>query len=362
MTTRLLLVSTCGTSILTNNLDQETQEWLRKITNRVELSAADAGRLQEHVAQREEQLLNADGAERRKLSAELNGISAILEHWKPSEILHLLIETDTATGRATAKLVKTLLEKDRQPVQILHAGGLQAADFPSFREALADLTVQIDRWTSGYREKGWTTLFNLTGGFKSVNAYLQALGMFYADRSVFLFEGAATLMEIPRLPVKLAEADEIRSHLVAFRRLVHRYPVTKKEVDGVPDLLLLVDSDQAVTSVWGDVVWQRVRTPLLSGELLDPISPKLAVDKIRKDVKNLSAERRMQVNEALDELAAYLDLGHKLTESHQFEKLKGDPKPPSTHELYLWSDGAASRLFGHFEGDRFIADSIGPHL
>jgi len=36
--------------------------------------------------------------------------------------------------------------------------------------------------------------------------------------------------------------------------------------------------------------------------------------------------------------------------------------PPSTHELYLWSDSGAWRLFGHYESSTFIADSIGPHL
>jgi hypothetical protein len=51
-------------------------------------------------------------------------------------------------------------------------------------------------------------VFNLTGGFKSLNGYLQTVAMISADRCAFLFEGAPELMEIPRLPVRLAEIDE----------------------------------------------------------------------------------------------------------------------------------------------------------
>jgi hypothetical protein len=249
-------------------------------------------------------------------------------------------------------------------VQPLTAGGLRTDDFPAFREALSELTVKIEEWTR-IRSQGGTILFNLTGGFKSVNAYLQALGMLYADRCVFLFEGAPALMEIPRLPVRLAEADEIRPHLSLFRRLTHGYQVAEKEVGGVPDSLLLVDDGQATTSVWGEVVWHRVRKTLLGEILLAPLSAKLVVrdkDALCKKFDNLPADKRVQVNEALDALSAHLDGVRSLLKSNSLNKLEGDQARPATHELYLWSDGAAWRLFGHFEGNRFMADTLGPHL
>jgi hypothetical protein len=247
-------------------------------------------------------------------------------------------------------------------VQLLTAAGLRTDHFPAFREALAELTVEIEKWIPAPKP-GWTTLFNLTGGFKSVNAYLQALGMLYADRCVFLFESASALMEIPRLPVRLADADEVRAHIVVFRRLAYGYPVTEGEVATVPDSLLLVDDDQVATSVWGDVVWGRVRKTLLGEALLDPLSPKLVVkDAVNKAFEGLAEDRRVLVNAALDALSAHLDGVRPLLQSNTFKKLQGKPAPPATHELYVWSDGGAWRLLGHFETDRFVADSLGPHL
>jgi putative CRISPR-associated protein (TIGR02619 family) len=362
MTEQLLLLSTCGTSVLTNGADSDTLHWLKDIANRAKLSDADANRLREHVAERKERLLQANAAEQRRLSAELNGVAAVLDRWKPRRIQHLLVHTDTATGRGAADIVAAILEKDGGQVQSLTAGGLQTDDFPSFREALAELTVEIEKWIPAPKQ-GSTTLFNLTGGFKSANAYLQALGMLYADRCVFLFEGASALMEIPRLPVKLAEAEEVRPYAKLFRQLAHGYSVDEKVAVGAPDSLLMVDDGRVTTSVLGDAVWSRVRKTLPGEALVDPLSPKLVIlDTVRKAFDKLKEERRIQVNEALDALSAHLDLERELPKSNNFQKLQGDPAPPATHELYVWSDGGAWRLLGHFESGRFFADSLGPHL
>lgn len=365
MTDRLLLLSTCGTSVLTNQADEGTRNWLVKIANKQQLDSGDEeGKLKKHAADRKVRLMQADKSESRRLSAELNGIAAVIERWQPARIQHLLIHTDTALGREAATLMKDVIEKDRQPVEVLTSGGLRTDNFPSFREALADLTRRIEELVPGYRKQGWLTIFNLTGGFKSVSAYIQALGMLYADRCVFLFEGSPALMEIPRLPVKLAEEDELRPHLEAFRRLAQGYPVQEEAVKGAPDSLLMIDDGNSTTSVWGDIVWARTRKKLFADDLLPPLSQKLLiVEKVCKAFKQFPTEKRVQVNEALDALSAHLDLGRALPASNTFKKLQGDPAPPSTHELYLWSDGAAWRLFGHYDRDeRFHADSIGPHL
>ena len=39
-----------------------------------------------------------------------------------------------------------------------------------------------------------------------------------------------------------------------------------------------------------------------------------------------------------------------------------DPVPPSTHELYTWSDGSTGRAFGHYADSAFVVDSLGDHL
>ncbi|MGH8012909.1 MAG: putative CRISPR-associated protein [Candidatus Binataceae bacterium] len=345
-----------------NETAPETRRWLTEIANQGKLSGADAKRLEDHVAERKGRLWKGDVAERRKLSAELSGIGAVLDRWKPQRVQHLLVHTDTATGRAAAALVAFVLEDDQQNVQLLTAGGLRTDDFPSFREALAELTTRIEEWIPKYRAKNSVTLFNLTGGFKSVSAYLQALGMLYADRCVFLFEGAPA-MEIPRLPVRLADVDDVRDHLKIFRRLANDYSVAEEETAGVPDSLLMVDDGQVHRSVWGDVVWKRVRKTLFAEAVLDPLSPKLIVqDAVRKTFKGMQADQRIEVNDALDALSEHLDSGRTALKSNTFKKL-ANPRAPSTHELYVSSDGPAWRLFGHFDdAGHFVADSLGTHL
>lgn len=361
----LLLLSTCGTSILTNGADPDTRGWLTRIANLRELSPADSTRLEVHAAACRQRLLSADGAGRRKLSAELNGIAAVLQRWTAPRVQHLLLHTDTVLGERSAQAVAEVLEREGQHSQLLGAGGLRTDDFMNFHAALADVTRDLERWIVPWKARGDFVVFNLTGGFKSVNAYLQALGMLHADRCVFLFEGADSLMEIPRLPVRLAEDQVVRSHHKVFRRLAAGYKVSEAEVADVPDSLLLVMDNTVLLSVWGDEVWARLRKTVLADvPLKEPLSEKLQVkDAVKKAFADLSADQRVEVNEALDVLSAYLDLGERLLKSNNFKALQGDPCPPSTHQIYVSSHGKPLRVFGHFvEGGHFVADRIGPSL
>ncbi|MCA9530201.1 MAG: putative CRISPR-associated protein [Myxococcales bacterium] len=361
MTRRLLLLSTCGTSLLTNRVDDEARRWLTNIANEATLDAEDAARLEAHTRERAAALAKAPAEERRALSAELNGIAAALERWPSRRVQHVLVHTDTAVGRAAYEAVRHGLESDGAQVMPLTAPGLRTDDVGSYRAALSELTRLVETLVPGYAERGWTVVFNLTGGFKSINAYLQALGMFYADSCVFLFEGAPDLMEIPRLPVELLDKGAVGDNLTLFRRLAAGYAVTPQEAAGVPDSLLLIVDKEVTTSVWGDAVWGRTKDALLSEGLLEPLSDKLIVPgAVKKQVAGLEAGRRVHVNDALDALSAHLDHDRPLPASHSMKPLTGD-YAPSTHELYLWSDGTASRLLGHYDDGRFIADKIIPH-
>ncbi len=358
MNDRLLLVSTCGTSLLTNGANEDDRAWLTMIANDTEVAAA---RLTPIVEKRRQSLKAADIPTQRKMSAELNGIGAVRDRYKPRQLFHLLVHTDTALGKASANLVQEALGNN---TSLESAGGLRTNDFASFRAALADLTKQLDDLVRSYREQGWFVVFNLTGGFKSLNGYLQTLAMISADRCVFLFEGAPELMEIPRLPVRLAEIDELRKHVTLFRRLAVGYTVGPKEAMGAPDSLLMEVDGQVSTSVLGDVVWARHRATLFAEQLHPPLSTKVRVaDAVQKAFAGLEAAQKIQVNEALDEFSAHVDHRRALLKSRTFKKLQGDPVTGSTHELYAWSDGSTGRLFGHYDDDgTFVFDRLGDHL
>ncbi len=355
---RLLVVSTCGTSLLTNGACPEDRSWLTKIANE---PYVDEARLMPIAENRSKRLATADDAERRSMSAEINGIGAVLDRYKPNQVFHILVHTDTALGRVSSELVQSCLGGQST---LMSSGGLRSDHLASFRVALADLTKQIDQVVREYRDQGWFVIFNLTGGFKSLNGYLQTLGMILADRCVFLFEGAPELMEIPRLPVRLSEVDDLREHIVIFRRLAVGYEMDAASAGDVPETLLMEYEGKVTTSVLGDVAWTRCRDALLAERLLEPLSTKVRIaDAVRKAFASLETNQKVQVNEAIDEFCAYTDGVRPLTKSRTFKKLQGDPVPSSTHELYAWSSGATGRLFGHYAGDgTFCFDALSGHL
>ena len=357
---KLLLISTCGTSLLTNRAPAELRNWFTDIANRRALSTAEEGRLAARLRDCTSAFMEANDEARRDLSAEMAGIDAVLEQLKPERVQHVLIHTDTAIGEAASAIVAEGLLARGDNVVLLTAGGLRTDDLASFREALADLTGGIEQFAA-WRADGWTIYFNLTGGFKSINGYLQALGMIHADRCVFLFERSATLMEIPRLPVRLSEIEDLSAHLTVFRRLACGYPVSRSAAEGIPEALLLADGDRVTTSVWGDVVWVRGAKTLLAARLLEPLSPHLAFSRAAQtDFDKHTAEARVAFNTALDALSAHLDGQQAVLKSHTFKKLQGDPTPPSSHELYVRLE--AKRIYGHYEDDRFVVDRFGSHL
>ena len=270
----LLLVSTCGTSLLSRGGDPDQNNWLKSIANARLLPPEDARRLDEIRLARQSLLRGLDETGRREASAELNGIAATRDQWPSTRVHHLLIHTDTAVGECSAQIVQEELIRAEEPVELLTSPGLRMDDNAAFRDALAQLTRDLDGYIRGWRKSHAQVVFNLTGGFKSINAFLQTLGMLSADQCVMIFEGSKELMQIPRLPVRMVEEDEIRPHLTVFRRLEMNYPVTTRETDRLADLLFTTDGQTAILSFWGDIVWARVRPSLLGEKLLDPLSPR----------------------------------------------------------------------------------------
>jgi len=72
------------------------------------------------------------------------------------------------------------------------------------------------------------------------------------------------------------------------------------------------------------------------------------------------------LNRRLDDLARCLGSNGRHNPNRlDFKRLKGDPRPPSTHEFDIWS-GLGNRGFGHYEirnGEMvFVVDAIGGHL
>jgi putative CRISPR-associated protein (TIGR02619 family) len=357
----LLLLTTCGTSILTNGGDPATNKWLRDIANRTEaeLEPTERKRLADLVAMRAAALAAMTPAEQCRQSAEINGIYAVLRDWQPTRVDHLLVHSDTAPGRATAVLVAGILQSGGTYPQMLTAGGLRTSDPADFRAALPTLTHDVRQFAVAARASGSDVVFNLTGGFKSVNAYLQAIGMLLADVCVFLFESEAALMRIPRAPLREFTAQDLLPHRELFRRLAMGYSVLATDARAVPDALLFEVDGQVQMSPWAELLWAEHRDSFYVAELLPPLSPRVRCEPaLAKTFAGLHDDRRQQVNTALDETSVQQDGLRKPKTEYELKRLKANPKPPYTHEIDIGRNDGLCRLFAHLEDGHLVIGDL----
>lgn len=359
-----VMISPCGTSTLTNQARDEVRSLLNQTADAQEkdLSPAQKLNLEEYITQRHQKILSVDVTTVRKWSAELNGIFGYYEGQIPPKTdVHILLATATYQGQKTAQMIQSWLEKQGCHVQVPPISqDLNVRSADEFRWAMANLVGWAEDTLPGYRNSQYKIVFNLTGGFKSVNGFLQTLGMFYADECVYIFQNSSELIRIPRLPIKLDPEGIIGANLSIFRRLAQGQSLAVSECRTIPETLLLIVDEQAGFSEWGKILWEQCKTTYYNQDLLPPLNPKIRYSKaFRETVAALPPDRKGIINKRLDQLSYCLDSQQTYNpKSLDFKALKGNPCPPSTHECDAWSDGDARRIFGHFEGDTFVIDQL----
>ena len=375
-----LIVSTCGTSLLTNGADQDMRRLLMAQANLKEqdIDASDRRRIDDWVGERGQDLLEADDSQAARLSAELNGLLAYYRGTgagfpNDDRDLHYVLVTDTYLGRKAFECIDAwLTQRFGQQMTMLTAGGLNTSDIADFRAALADVVKQVDEMNlPEWRHRNYRVVFNLTGGFKSVNGFMQTMGMLFADECFYLFEGSRELMRVPRLPIRLDAAQAFTDNLQAVRRMANDEEQTRAKCGTLPGTMLFEVSDTSVQlSEWGRALWIAVRPAIYGESLMDPLSNRLRFsDAFRRQVDaqhGILADhgRLHELNCRLDDLARCLRSEDRYNPKRlDFKQLRGNPRPPSTHEFDVWS-GHGYRGFGHYEdgGQVFIVDEIGGHL
>lgn len=370
----ILLLSTCGTSILTNGVSDDLRKSLIKYSNvgrsqndRSLIPPQISSAIENHIATRANEVRAMSEVEVKRASAEMNGIDAILRGYKDlGRVAHVLVHTDTWLGESTAQIVEARLQNQasRESVLLVSAAGLRTDSYENFRLALNELLVSVQDIAGQYREQGYEVVFNLTGGFKSLNGFLQTLGLLAADRCAYLFEGAGEVVYIPRLPIEIAEEPALKVNLEVFRKLMVGLSVTSDEAKSIPETLIDQVGDEIDLSPWGKMVWAKYRFHLLSRGLLPSLSSKLVYTKgLAGDVSKLEAIRQVMVNEKLDRMANYLEKNRTepVLKSDLFKPVQGKK---NAYEVYAWSDQDARRLFGHFEESTgtFVVDKLDKHL
>ncbi|TVQ60151.1 MAG: putative CRISPR-associated protein [Spirulina sp. DLM2.Bin59] len=362
MQNRLFILSPCGTSLLNNQANNAERKLVNQYANTKQpeqISPEDKAQLQSLAERVKHKLVSADLDLASQMSAELNGIIKLYNgQISNSHDYHVLLCTDTWLGETTATFVSEWLKAKGHTVQINRQTDLQTKDINSFQIALSEIVTWCEENLTNYRNSGYKIIFNLTGGFKSVQGFLQTLATFYADETIYIFETSKDLLRIPRLPVEMAAEETVRQNLETFRRLSIELPISKKP--NIPETLLINIDGQIGLSPWGDLVWKQTKRKIYSNSLHPSPSKQLTFgSKFEYSVKGISADRLILVNERIDQLSKNLETkGQYNPPSLDLKTLKGNPCPPSTHEIDAWADQDAKRIFGHYDNNCFVLDKL----
>ncbi|MEC4867493.1 MAG: hypothetical protein SAJ11_15575, partial [Jaaginema sp. PMC 1078.18] len=146
----------------------------------------------------------------------------------------------------------------------------------------------------------------LVGSFKSLQGYLNTIGMFYADEIIYIFEGQGSeVITIPRLPISV-DIDAIKPHTLTLALLDAGMELPATEMQGIPEALLGDIDDCKVLSTWGQLIWNKAKDELLSQDLLN--FPKLIYqDTFRSDYKSIKvAKERVKLQETLAQVSGLL--------------------------------------------------------
>lgn len=340
------VLSTVGTSILTNLINARNnpdeagwQHLLRDAANlkREELAPETAKAMDSLYDRALDKLLENDAATNRRISAELNGIYGIYDGQlsENSSDEHYLICTDTAQGQTTGELIQAFLQEQGFHVHIYTPRRLSTQDSDAFTTGAKELIRWLEENVPWRRESGYRVIFNLVGGFKSLQGYMNTFGAFYADEVVYIFEApTADLIRIPRLPIQI-DTTVIQEHRTQFALMAAGHLYSMRELEGIPETLLEFDEENGETyaslSTWGELLWSRAKSVIFSEALLP--FPRLHYEPtFRRDFNTQrDSKARVQLQETLAKIAYHLQesngdptrLGR--ASGLRFKRLKGHP-------------------------------------
>ncbi len=373
-----LIISTCGTSLLTNiakKINSNLAGKIYKYANKKELSdipEQDKKEILSLITQTEQYALNSNFQKITELSAELNAIvkyyqNDFLNH---QQDLHYLITTDTYLGETAAGIIEKWLKKNGiEQVVVYRQPHLQTKDIEYFHSGISKL-VKFLIFELTEKEKYEKTVLNLTGGFKSTIAVLQSIASFIADETIYVFETSNQLLVLPKLPIELNiqtlfyKNGKIDMELITIlRRVSAGLELTESQKEKCKNNMLFsavnIDGETLIElSAFGQVIWKIAREKIYKEQILQPPNKKIKyTETFKESVKSLAPDKKLILNERIDDLAIYLEKNQNL-DRLDFKPLKGNPKPPSTHEFDAWAHEDAKRVFCHYEGDKCILDRL----
>jgi len=318
-----IVISTVGTSLLTNQIDRKTEnDWYSRLRDTANLSEKEIREKHSDVADiidvlQERAQAKLDSANIRAIrlaSAELNGIYGLykgnLQLGRDNRDNHYLIATDTCQGIATAKIVESFLQKQGLIASVYAPPKLSTASTEKFSEGIDNLISWLEENISPLQQSNYKICFNLVGSFKSLQGYLNTIGMFYADEIIYIFEGHdSELITIPRLPIAI-DYSAIEPYKVQIALMNAQAIIPASAVPGIPEAIVYhLGGDHLTLSTWGQLIWNQCKKDMLSQDLL-PLPRLQYRPSFVADYRNIrDAGEKMRLQEDLAKVS------HLLTES-----------------------------------------------
>lgn len=341
-----LILSTVGTSILTNKLGEQEKMKLSENANLQENQySKDALTLVSYIVETlRTKLQDAKEADLKRLSAELNGILGVYEGVFPekNQDMHVLIATDTYQGKITAEIIGNFLQNKGIQSMVYAPKNLTTKNKNNFINGVKDLLHWLEKTLDieNYKTQGYEIIFNLTGGFKSLQGYLNTIGMFYADRLVYIFEAGGELIEIPKLPVEI-NPQIFKENATEFALMSADYPCEAINISKI--MLEEYEKNTFLLSEWGILAWNKVKKQILAEKLL--AFPKLHFEEsFKKDFQNATPQQQIDLQETLAKVSAIL-----------LQNIDGVSQMKQQGGLQYDNFTGKNSVFGHFrlsQGDR----------
>ena len=350
-----LVISTVGIGLLTNRLSDEDRKLVNLHTNIATNEILPQG-VRDALEAGKISTRNRLADHKYSVAAELASIAAIFG-WHDGQAPLLqpgdeiqLITTDTHVNHACVHAIIEYFDRQGIAVSAIVSKGLQTQDPSELQVALADLTKQLSDVIDLY-QASHEIIFNLTGGFKSISAYLQQTATMFGVTSCYLFEQSRSLIYIPKMPMTLDVqlfVDNERN-FQTMRQIALEIPVTDVQcADELLNRAGVLFLDKTIMggyylSAWGVVVWQKIRQQRYGRGLLMSPTPKLVyVDAKRLEQNVRRHQRYFDVNDTIDALAQWIIDNKEPLQSH---KIKYIDNQVAQYEIYAWNDGNAGRLF-----------------
>ncbi|MBG1271223.1 CRISPR-associated protein [Nostoc sp. WHI] len=271
-----LVISTVGTSLLTNQIDREYENgYYSRLRDTANCSYEEIRKYHEDITdiiqtlkERAEEKLSGDIDDIREASAELNGIYGLYEDQisQSEQDIHWLIASDTAQDKITAEILQSFLSTNGLNISIYTPQGFSTSSNEAFTQGIDELLNWFEDTIPGYQDSDYEVCFNLVGGFKAIQGFINTIGMFYANKIIYIFEGSSSeLITIPRLPIKI-DTEVIKP--VEFALMAQGAWIDLKQLKKVPETLLYIIGDKALLSNWGRLIWNRSKVNFLLQSLL----------------------------------------------------------------------------------------------